>query len=220
MSKRRQRPQRAAKENTSPKAPPAVNPHPEPFSECWQRFQERMQPLSREERELAYRLMEAVNPDTFRRALDNPAITEMFREVCQHDGFMRSTFRWHTWAICELAWPGDMLDRALDALVEKGEREQEAQDPQRALDRARAEYWHLLETMPYPLYLQTQEWQERRAAHLKAAYYRCQVCNAGNAELNVHHRTYARRGREWFKDLLVLCRACHTLFHREGRLAK
>ncbi len=76
-----------------------------------------------------------------------------------------------------------------------------------------------LKTMSYRDYLQTPEWKERRAARLKAARYSCQVCNARNITLNVHHRTYVRRGEEFARDLIVLCEGCHKLFHRNGSLA-
>lgn len=79
---------------------------------------------------------------------------------------------------------------------------------------------HELRTMPYHEYLQTPEWQQRRKARLKAARYRCQVCNASDRPLNVHHRTYERRGAELASDLIVLCEPCHHLFHRNGSLAK
>ncbi|HEU5108042.1 MAG TPA: hypothetical protein VFT95_05745, partial [Micromonosporaceae bacterium] len=82
--------------------------------------------------------------------------------------------------------------------------------------RARVEQ---LRCMPYREYLLTPEWQERRKARLKAARYRCQVCNAQNRRLNVHHRTYERRGEEYARDLIVLCEECHHLFHRNGSLA-
>jgi 5-methylcytosine-specific restriction endonuclease McrA len=79
---------------------------------------------------------------------------------------------------------------------------------------------HKLKTMPYREYLQTPEWQQRRKQHLRSAGYRCQVCNASGVPLNVHHRTYERRGEERYKDLIALCQDCHELFHREGRLAE
>jgi hypothetical protein len=78
---------------------------------------------------------------------------------------------------------------------------------------------HALRTMPYGEYLQTPEWQERRRVRLKAARYRCQVCNSKDQRLNVHHRTYERRGEELAADLIVLCEPCHHLFHRNGSLA-
>lgn len=70
-----------------------------------------------------------------------------------------------------------------------------------------------LTTMPYSAYLQTPEWQARRAEALERARHRCQVCNSGGL-LDVHHRTYERRGEERPEDLTVLCRRCHYLFHR------
>ncbi len=70
-----------------------------------------------------------------------------------------------------------------------------------------------LQTMPYSEYLRTPEWQEKRRAALKRARYACQVCNASGVEINVHHRTYERRGQEWAADLIALCRPCHERHH-------
>ncbi len=75
-----------------------------------------------------------------------------------------------------------------------------------------------LRTMPYKEYLQTPEWNQRRNRHLKSARFSCQVCNASNSILDVHHRTYERRGNELFTDLIVLCRNCHSLFHERSGL--
>lgn len=77
-----------------------------------------------------------------------------------------------------------------------------------------------LATMPYYDYLQTPEWAERRKRAMKRAGYRCQVCNAYGVQLNTHHRTYERRGNEWDKDLITLCRTCHEIFHQNGQLAE
>lgn len=76
-----------------------------------------------------------------------------------------------------------------------------------------------LRSMPYRDYLQTQEWAARRAAALKRARHRCQTCG-GDGLLNVHHRTYARRGNELNADITVLCRPCHALFHGNATLAE
>lgn len=77
-----------------------------------------------------------------------------------------------------------------------------------------------LRAMPYREYLRSPEWQETRAARLRAARYSCQVCNSSRTRLNVHHRTYERRGDELAADLIVLCEDCHHLFHEQGKLAK
>lgn len=70
-----------------------------------------------------------------------------------------------------------------------------------------------LKTMPYKEYLVTEHWKEVRNRALKRANYKCQLCNDGKSWLNVHHRTYIRRGEEYNSDLIVLCRACHAKFH-------
>lgn len=38
--------------------------------------------------------------------------------------------------------------------------------------------------------------------------------------LQAHHRTYENRGQEQPGDLTVLCRDCHSTFHKNGRLAR
>lgn len=70
-----------------------------------------------------------------------------------------------------------------------------------------------LHTMPYRDYLETPEWRAQRDEALTRAGHRCQLCNRGRGELNVHHRTYANRGYERADDLIVLCRPCHAGFH-------
>lgn len=73
-----------------------------------------------------------------------------------------------------------------------------------------------LKTMPYKDYLQTSHWKKMRLRALKAAGNRCQLCNTSGL-LDVHHRTYERRGAEHMSDLTVLCRACHTKHHAKKR---
>lgn len=69
-----------------------------------------------------------------------------------------------------------------------------------------------LASMPYAKYLQTPEWADRRARKITEAGSRCQLCNS-EKRLEVHHRTYERRGAELDSDLTVLCRKCHEKFH-------
>ncbi len=101
------------------------------------------------------------------------------------------------------------------AAKEKQRREQEWKEGAAAraeAEQRRKEHAEALATMPYTEYLLTEEWQERRRGALKRAGYRCQLCNAAE-RLDVHHRTYERRGSEWNADLIVLCRPCHAKFH-------
>lgn len=72
-----------------------------------------------------------------------------------------------------------------------------------------------LKALPYDEYLRTRHWQQQRDLALRAAADCCQLCNADKG-LDVHHRTYARLGRERPADLIVLCRACHTRHHAQA----
>lgn len=74
-----------------------------------------------------------------------------------------------------------------------------------------------LRTMPYQDYLQTDHWKQTRAVALDAAGRRCQLCNSPE-RLQVHHRTYERRGEELPSDLIVLCNSCHSTFHANGKV--
>lgn len=73
-----------------------------------------------------------------------------------------------------------------------------------------------LRALPYEDYLQTPHWKRKREEKLRAVGYRCQLCNSGSRILDVHHRTYERRGEELDEDLTVLCRVCHN-WHHERR---
>ncbi len=77
-----------------------------------------------------------------------------------------------------------------------------------------------LRALPYKEYLRIPHWKRKREEKLRAAGYRCQVCNRGGRTLEVHHRTYDRRGEELEQDLTVLCRSCHTNFHKNRSLGR
>lgn len=72
-----------------------------------------------------------------------------------------------------------------------------------------------LREMPYHAFLASPEWAEARTSALRRAGGRCQGCNS-TARLQVHHRTYERRGQEEADDLTVLCHTCHRALHFHG----
>lgn len=76
-----------------------------------------------------------------------------------------------------------------------------------------------LRSMPYPEYLRTEHWQAVRVRAHEADGHACRVCGSTDG-LNVHHRTYERRGCELPGDVITLCQPCHQLFHDNGKLAK
>jgi 5-methylcytosine-specific restriction endonuclease McrA len=71
---------------------------------------------------------------------------------------------------------------------------------------------HTLATMPYSEYLKTEQWHAKRHAAITRANYKCQRCYTQD-HLQVHHRTYERRGHEKPNDLMVLCDKCHKNEH-------
>lgn len=73
--------------------------------------------------------------------------------------------------------------------------------------------------MDYSDYLRTPHWQKVRADALRRAKYHCALCDA-EKRLEVHHRTYARRGHENPEDVIVLCDGCHEHHHKNGKLAR
>jgi len=86
-------------------------------------------------------------------------------------------------------------------------------------------YWPLgggdraaeLAHMPYRDYLNTPEWNEKRLLILERAGHKCEQCG-GTHKLQVHHKTYERRGDEWPSDLIALCDPCHVACHPSKRL--
>jgi hypothetical protein len=69
-----------------------------------------------------------------------------------------------------------------------------------------------LVALSYSDYRRTLHWRRLRRTVRELAEGRCQRCD-GRAPLDVHHRTYERRGRELLEDLEALCRTCHRTEH-------
>lgn len=72
--------------------------------------------------------------------------------------------------------------------------------------------------MPYRDFLKTGYWRQLRERVLSRDHRRCTSCGVGepDAVLNVHHKTYDRRGYERLTDLITLCRYCHHAWHERG----
>ena len=67
-------------------------------------------------------------------------------------------------------------------------------------------------------YIRSPEWREKAVSAKARAGHRCQVCNQ-QGQLDAHHRSYSRLGRETPADITVLCRACHSLYELNKRRA-
>lgn len=65
----------------------------------------------------------------------------------------------------------------------------------------------------YRVYLQSDHWQEIKRKYRSSRLPQdCHVCGT-REDINLHHRTYKRRGKEYLRDLLPLCTKCHKLTH-------
>ena len=71
----------------------------------------------------------------------------------------------------------------------------------------------------YRAYLRSPAWRMKRDGKLFDAEYRCERCGYDGLDmpLDVHHLTYERVGNERDSDLIVLCRSCHEMEHKEDR---
>jgi hypothetical protein len=67
----------------------------------------------------------------------------------------------------------------------------------------------------YVAYMNSGEWARKRAQAFAFHGRKCSVCGS-TSDLHVHHKTYARLGREKMKDLTPLCSGCHANRH-EGK---
>ena len=69
----------------------------------------------------------------------------------------------------------------------------------------------------YADYLRSPVWAAIRGRILARARHRCQACNSPHA-LEVHHRKYGVWGAEDERDLIILCKMCHQIFHEFQKL--
>jgi 5-methylcytosine-specific restriction endonuclease McrA len=115
---------------------------------------------------------------------DDPLILKTLREACSTDQGRRK--------FCELF---------IQLLGESSWNSVEA--------RFRASVYPL---MKYSDYLTTHHWKEVARVTKDRAGHRCQLCNS-ERNLEAHHRTYERLGREDEGDVTVLCNTCHSKFH-------
>ncbi len=71
----------------------------------------------------------------------------------------------------------------------------------------------------YLSYMKSASWHARRKQALARAGNRCSWCGTSK-RLHVHHKTYARLGREQPRDLQVLCYRCHAWADRLRKLGR
>lgn len=68
----------------------------------------------------------------------------------------------------------------------------------------------------YYKYIQSAKWKKKRSQAIEHYGGKCAICKS-DFNIHVHHKTYARLGRERMKDLELLCGDCHAN-HHEGEV--
>ena len=68
----------------------------------------------------------------------------------------------------------------------------------------------------YHAYLSSKAWSRKRDRVIRRDKGSCRTCGV-STHLEVHHRTYARVGRERMGDLITLCSSCHSAVTRSIR---
>jgi 5-methylcytosine-specific restriction endonuclease McrA len=62
----------------------------------------------------------------------------------------------------------------------------------------------------YHAYLRSPEWEAKKLKMFQLRGRHCERCGS-RKDIEVHHKTYKRLGRERYEDLEVLCGYCHGL---------
>jgi hypothetical protein len=69
----------------------------------------------------------------------------------------------------------------------------------------------------YRAYINSKAWKKRRNKFLKDFGYCCQICGSPY-DIEVHHLSYQRLGKEQDRDLQALCRGCHENTHEGSKI--
>lgn len=70
-----------------------------------------------------------------------------------------------------------------------------------------------LDNTAYELHMRSKEWRKFRAAILRMRGRKCEKCGTRDKQLELHHKTYDRLGRELASDVKILCVDCHDKRH-------
>ncbi len=64
----------------------------------------------------------------------------------------------------------------------------------------------------YQDYLNSNYWKDLKEKYRRSNFPKCCLA-CQKKEFILHHRSYARIGREYLTDLIPLCRDCHEIIH-------
>jgi hypothetical protein len=68
--------------------------------------------------------------------------------------------------------------------------------------------------LSYEDYIKSDLWRARRHRFLQERERACEICEATEGPMILHHLFYDRLGAELDSDLVMVCNGCHNLVHR------
>jgi hypothetical protein len=71
-----------------------------------------------------------------------------------------------------------------------------------------------LASYDYNGYLNTDHWKQLSARKKREVNYTCELC-LSKQDIDTHHKTYIRVGRELLSDLSIICNPCHYKLHNK-----
>lgn len=120
--------------------------------------------------------------------------------TCRDCGAVEFT-KWTSGGNCRCTHCGGMLDKGgKQKLKRQSEFKKRPATPQ------------IQKSFSYQAYMRSARWGRKRRLAIGKAGGRCAECGSRD-NLQVHHLTYARFGREKQRDLKVLCGTCHQIAH-------
>ena len=79
----------------------------------------------------------------------------------------------------------------------------------------RSEYERAEFFKKYDVYLESDEWKEKREKVMERANHICEGCRTTEAT-QVHHLSYEHVGREFLFELVAICNECHNRIHEDN----
>lgn len=72
----------------------------------------------------------------------------------------------------------------------------------------------------YKDYLLSEHWKLKKQEYRESKFYKgcCEICKEKNVELHLHHKTYKNIGKERVEELSQLCKKCHSIVHKLGKI--
>jgi len=72
----------------------------------------------------------------------------------------------------------------------------------------------------YKEYMFSEHWKLKKQEYKNSEFYKgcCEICKQKNVILDLHHKSYKNIGKEKLEELSQLCKKCHSVVHKLGKI--